>query len=386
MRAQLFLIVCLTGCGLTLDLDEPVDASAPDVRGLDGGGIDDASMPDGNVSDGGAPDAIVVDAGGPQPDANVDRFDAGFDASMGCPPMCPPDTYCEGDRCTPFCEGDEDCDPGLVCYLESGFCGEPECTADDRCVAVEGEGCTIPSCESGRCEFTPVEFREACEYCDPLSGEILANDEDNDGFPPCVTGCTDGPNSCDCNDTNPLINPLTLAELAPGGDVAGICNGTVPLPASLLFCVTDEDEDGASVFRPMSPAVPCESDIVLELGELLEELGLSGGPDCDDRDGAGEEVFPMQDDFMDEPRDGCDSMGRCFDYNCDRREEREHPAFEHCGRALEEDGCADASGWERRAGAFVPVCGRMGALTTCRWSPEEGCITAATTEVTQRCR
>ncbi|MFK7998436.1 MAG: hypothetical protein AB8H86_02525 [Polyangiales bacterium] len=380
MALRFCLLVCLTGCGLTLDLDEPVDASVPDAAVGDSaadafdGGLDARPL-----------DALVVDAGAPDvgEDSAVMRFDGGFDAPPGCPPSCPPDTYCDDVRCVPYCIGDGDCGVGRICYAESGICAEPACVEDDECVDLEGQGCTVPRCESGRCDFPLVEFNEVCQDCDPRSGEIFSYDEDNDGFPPCVPECTDGPGSCDCDDTDAFINPETLRQFGPGADIEGICSGTVPLPAG-LFCVIDQDEDGAPVFRPTFGGSTCESDIVLELEELRDELRRRGGPDCDDDDMV---VHPMQAMYMEEPRSECELPRPCFDYNCDRRQEREYPAFEHCGRAFDEDECAGASGWRRRgSGDAVPPCGGMGELTTCRWSALDGCIVAATTEAIQGCR
>ena len=380
MAFRFCLLVCVGGCGLTLDLDEPMDASTRDAVANDSGAID--SSADAGV-DALESDVGVVDAGSPDAgDGAVEPFDAGADA-MGCPAMCPSDTYCEGDRCVPFCDDNRDCDEELVCFVEFGFCGQPECEHGFDCVDPEGDGCTVPSCENGRCEFPPVEFDDRCQYCDPRSGEVLINDNDNDGFPPCVPICVDGPESCDCNDDNALINPDTLGELPPGTDLERICDGTVPLPSNLLFCLTDSDGDGTSVFRRSFEGT-CDASEFVRLVDLIAELRRTGGPDCDDDDG---DVFPLQEDFMSEGRDGCELPRRCFDYNCDRRQEREHPAFEYCERAFDEDECVDASGWQRQnSDDSVPACGADGRLTTCRWSPGDGCVVASTIELTQRCR
>lgn len=357
-----------------------MDASTLDAVGRDSGR--DARVDPADAGADAKPDAIVVDAGGPQPDANVDRFDAGFDAPMGCPPMCPPDTYCDDERCVPYCTANADCDPGLVCF-ESGFCGEPECENDEHCADPAGAGCTQPICSAGVCNFVPFDdFDPLCQVCDPRIGEVRDIDNDGDGFAPCQPGCDVPTASCDCNDDNPGINPASLAALGEDVNVEAICTGAMAIPGGVLFCVSNEDSDDAVVFRRFVVGM-CRPENVMTFAELLAALRLGGGLDCDD---AEFEVKPNQEVFMSDPRPDCDLPRGCFDYNCDRREEREYPAFEHCHRIFTEDACEDSAGWERAsADDSVPVCGEEGVLLECVWS-DEGCTAGAASSHEQGCR
>jgi hypothetical protein len=413
MRLHMCFIVCLTGCGLTLDLDEPVDASARDVSGID-------ARDSGTPVDAGELDAAVVDASIPdvgEGDGQVEPADVGIDAPSECAPSCGAGQVCLDEECWPLCGG-EICFEGQVCDLEletcgacdpdmcpaghvcgldgdcvcaegacsateqcgpAGNCRETECNMPTDCVDPVGAGCVRFTCSMGSCASELI-GTSSCEYCDPRTGDVHFFDRDRDGFAACPEGiCEEGPEICDCDDGNPFINPESIDALGDRN-----CDGEFDPAFTADFCVSDEDEDDAPVVELVGSEC---SGVVLTARELLAAARRLPRLDCDDED---EDIFPQQMEYMstsiNDVSDCTASRGECFDYNCDGRHEREYPAFEQCYRVSTRLECNDTSGWSREA--RVPACGEMGELEDCRWSEEsDACFRSdATTTTTQRCR
>lgn len=350
MRAPLFLVVCLTGCGLTLDLDEPVDASVRDVPGSDVRGVDSGPRDSGaTVTDATSPDAVMPDAGisdGGGDEGLVEPGDAGVDA---------------------FVDGCDSCDADEFCV--EGAC--VQCLSTDDCVDPEGAGCVDFTCTSGECVPRPRAVDEACEYCDPTSGEIYLLDNDGDGFPPCPSDlCSVGPEICDCDDGDFDINPMSF-------DVPGLdrnCDDVVT-GVDGFVCAIDVDEDLAVVVE--GGVTDCEDGMFVPLSSLVD-VPL----DCDDYD---ENVTPAQTLFFSEPIEEPCTRSQCFDYNCDGRHEREFPAFAiaRCERVSNRAVCNSIVGWARD-GSGVPACGDRGELIECNWNGS-ACEAISETYV-QHCR
>jgi hypothetical protein len=91
--------------------------------------------------------------------------------------------------------------------------------------------------------------------------------------------------------------------------------------------------------------------------------------DCNDNDA---KVFPGQTAWQTTASSGS------FDYNCDKKEERQYPSQVNCQFVT---GSCVGTGW---AGT-VPKCGAQGQLTTCKKQGSK-CIEDTTTTATQGCR
>lgn len=352
MRAPLFLVVCLTGCGLTLDLDEPVDASVRDVPGSDVRGVDSGPRDSGaTVTDATSPDAVMPDAGISDggDEGLVEPADVGVDAFV--------------DGCEDSCGAEEICVEG-VCV---------ECMSAADCVDPEGAGCVDFTCSSGECVPRPQAVNEACEYCDPASGEVYPLDNDGDGFPPCPSDlCSVGPEICDCDDEDFDINPMSF-------DLPGLdrnCDDDIDITD--FVCAIDVDEDGAIIIGRLS-SFDCE------IGERATRSSLIDVPlDCDD---SNINVTPEQMDFFSLPVVESCTRPQCFDYNCDRRQEREFPAFAivPCERVSNRAVCNSIIGWASDgSGSGVPACGEPGELIECNWNGS-ACESISETYV-QHCR
>ena len=119
------------------------------------------------------------------------------------------------------------------------------------------------------------------------------------------------------------------------------------------------------------------------MGVLVEASSFRDVPlDCDDSDG---EVTPEQTSFFSEPVEEPCTRSQCFDYNCDRRQEREFPAFAiaRCERVSNRALCNSIIGWARD-GSGVPACGEPGELIECNWNGS-ACESISETYV-QHCR
>jgi hypothetical protein len=74
--------------------------------------------------------------------------------------------------------------------------------------------------------------------------------------------------------------------------------------------------------------------------------------DCDD---GARDAHPGQTDFFTSPH------GTSFDYDCDRKEEPQHPDLVSC--ALDGEQC-NGEGWQE--GGVVPACGESGVFFVCQ--------------------
>lgn len=413
MRFDMCFIVCLTGCGLTLDLDEPVDASARDVPGID---VRDSGTPvDASELDAAVVDAFMADGGGG--DGQVEPADVGIDAPSECAPSCGAEQVCLDEVCWPLCGG-EICFEGQVCDLEletcgacdpnmcpaghvcgsdgdcvcaegacsateqcgpAGNCRETECDGPADCVDPVGAGCVRFLCSMGSC-VSELIGTSSCEYCDPYTGDVHFFDRDGDGFAACSDGtCDEEPTPCDCDDLNPFVHPESIDALRDRN-----CDGVFDSGISADFCVSDGDDDGAPVVELVG-SEEC-SGVVLTARELLAAARRLPRLDCDDE---AEDIFPQQTEYMStsihDVGECTASRGECFDYNCNGRHEREYPAFEQCYRVLTRLECNNTSGWSRES--RVPACGEEGQLEDCGWSEDEGvCLRSDANTRTQRCR
>lgn len=404
-------VVCLAGCGLTLDLEERPDGSARDVSGSDGEPDLDVGV---DARRDAASDAAMSDAA----DGAVEPADGGADSSLDeCVPECGFDQVCSGGGCIPRC-GDAVCFEGQMCEADttcvpecSGCALGQRCGPDGRCICAEGEcasneqcnslgectvvecnsslecvdpagaGCTEFDCVDFTCVGTPVAVSSDCGFCDPRTGEVRGYDLDGDGFEACpLPGCSTI-EDCDCDDTNPFINPDAVDLLSNRN-----CDDSFePVP---FFCLVDGDEDRAPVIQRARLGI-CERGLLRTVSQLLNALPSLRRLDCDD---SNDNVFPQQTEFMgvaigEVP---CTAgRGQCFDYNCDGRHEREHPAFVRCRQARTEEECAASGGWRRdNTTDAVPACGETGTFVTCSWNAETLCGNGETLErdPVQRCR
>lgn len=402
MGWRVLLVLGLTGCGLTLNLDEPVDASEADASPLvdvpsaDAGGFRDGAF----VEDVALPDSALVDAG----------FDAPF---FPCEATCPPGQACSAGMCVDLCGG-APCFEGQVCVAgacvrDCGICpAGHQCGAEGRCVCENecgvsercspegvcepftceeggecasplGEGCAEFRCEMGTC--VPLSTGPAeCSVCDPLTGEDEGIDSDGDGFVVCDPDCMDEPeDECDCDDDNPFINPDAFDVLSRDRN----CDGEVDADP-LRVCVEDGDMDGAYVVRPLGDD-ECVGD-TLPIRILPAVLSSLPRLDCNDDNAL---IYPRQQNFFASSINGslaCEAgRGECYDYNCDSRQEREYPIFAQCSNVRVESRCEEASGW-RRASGPVPPCGSVADFIRCEWSEGLGCRQGRVESARQRCR
>lgn len=405
MGCRLCLVVCLAGCGLTLDLDEPMDASTRDTGAneQDSGPLPEDSGTDAIHSPDGGPGDTSVE---PRDGGPVEPGDVGIDAPLtGCEPACGPGRGCSGGVCQPLCGGEvcydgltcvsgacELCDPnecpsghvcepdgGCVCAggicLDSeqcsptGDCVENECERDSDCVDPVGAGCRTYYCSTDTNRTCVSVAREIpdCQYCDPRTGDTHFFDRDGDGFVECSM-CSEDGDRCDCNDRNPFINP----DAFDGPALNRNCDDEIDPPTA--FCVIDSDMDGSPVVERAELGRMCPSGgMFVNAGSLIDAGGTLPLLDCDDDNVA---IFPQQTSYSPSAIGGaapCEpARGQCFDYNCDGRHEREYPAFARCRRASTPVACTDAGGWDR-AGE-VPACGERADLILCRWEPAAGCL------------
>lgn len=341
------LLLCLSGCGLVLDLD-PDDQEGTEKR--DGGGDGDAG---GGTSDGG-----MADAG----DGSVDVVDAGsVDAALDAarPPGCGDGVV---DSETEQCDDGNEAD-GDGCDRDCTW----SCLEDDECqdgdVCNGEEYCDLGTHTCKRRAPLMCEAPDACHAvtCDPREGCLaVLMDVDGDGHAPTSLG------SCgtDCDDSDPTVYTGAV-ERCDGIDHD--CDGSVESEVAEARCYRDADGDAFG--DPLDFTVTCEAC----------ETGWVARPgDCYDADA---DVNPDQRMFFHEAF-CADTTERCFDYDCNGVEEKRWtevaPTCALLGAVI---GCAPG-GWE----GAIPECGETGTWSGCE--PTLGGLTCAAVRSsrTQECR
>ena len=271
-RRHAWLVLLLTGCGLSLDL------SPPDPQRIDGGRMDGGRVDGGGV-DGG------IDAGPCRTDLDCDDGNAcsGLElcvdgaCELGVPVVCPDDDVCDGTfTCDPdtgecsvevgpldceggdACSGIRSCDPVVGCVTSPGL----------RCD--DGVECTDDRCEDGACVHVPDDVHctdaedgvctaDGCVYdtCDAVT--CRANN-------PCQTARCDG-DLCvrtmrECADGEECCG----GECVPiGCDDDNACTRDVCVPAT------------GCLHEPSSVAIACDDGNLCTSGDRCDGARCAAG-------------------------------------------------------------------------------------------------------------
>ncbi len=160
-----------------------------------------------------------------------------------------PQGVCNGEPAAPACVeclSDAQCGGDrLICDINNNIC--VSCLDDAGCD--DGNGCTVNTCEAGRCVFPPEPARTTCD------GGICDGDP---GSPECVECLA----SADCADDNPCTRDLcfdgSCADVVESAGTAcgdgGVCNGSLT-ESACVECLSDAQ---CGVDQRCTLALTCE--------------------------------------------------------------------------------------------------------------------------------